>query len=451
MNANTYLENMIINFGLSLSGDYKFFTPLDKKIEKEILESKILLNGIEVPLISCNNNIDKFKSAVEEAKKKFISSSSVNTKNIENDNTLQRLIHLFEIFCAESVKFYGSILAPSIDTLNLLATLVNRSLSDYNSKLADKYNVHGLKVNQIQAQIENEKNTSNTKILAEAAFAPQSVTATSKSYESSITGKTITETKYSTNYAAMNEQKMKMKNAMIHNESEAFAKSFAETTKEKINLVDSIESLITTIANDFVNKYIDIIITKHSEYFNKEAVEYKKTFYWKDKLDNIDINELDNLSQILRYYKIDVNELIESDLAHNIEDYYFNNNYSLYSGNDLNLYLKLNNIEKINNYKKLDNIIASHFIDKTFNDRMNFDESDKSVINNCPYLSDEKKKEVIETIESRIKRKVDYHNMEQKVKKENDKNNKKSIFIKLFITLIIIIVLVILFIIFSNL
>ena len=442
MNSNEYRDNMLINLGMSLSGDNLFYGNDNTIYNKDIHEGDVTIKGEVIPLIKTDNNYTRLTGAIEKAKSRYINEANKILSSCDYVGTPQLLVELLEKYAGESVKYFSNKIDMSAETLNLIGTLIGRTLNTYSTNLNNYYNIHDKNLDTIHQNRVEQENDLNMRDMMMESNKPVKLKATTTTYESFVTGMPVSHTTY-TDETNHYEERMNIANRMANNSSIAFNNEVDAMNREDANLESNLKKLVNNVINDFNNKLVDIIMSKNSEYFTKN--NYASKDYWINKCQNLNEEDLEKLTKALEFYKIDINELLEPKLINNIVDYYFKN-HAEYKGNDLDVYLKVNHLDKL----KLDKIpnlytaITCSF-DDIFNNKTEIIEEDKALINNCMYLKEEQKSNLLSMYEHRIMRKkaplktIKYS--EPKYRRKSLSTKTKKIFIIIGVIVLIIILL----------
>lgn len=442
MNPNEYRDNMLINLGMSLSSENEFYSNDNSKYNKSILEGSVTIKGENIPLIKSDNNYNGLTGATTRTKNKYISQSNNILSTFDYVGTPQLLVELLEKYAGESVKYFSNKIDMSIETLNLMGTLISRTINNYSMNLNNYYSIHDSNLNTIHQNRVEQENNLNMRDMMMDSNKPVKLKATTTTYESFVTGMPVSHTTY-TDETNHYEERMNIANRMANNSSIAFNNEVDAMDKEDANLERKLKKLVVDTIDDFNNKLIDIIVSKNSEYFTKNNYATKE--YWKNKCNDVKDEDLPALTKALTFYKININDLIEPELINNIVDYYLQN-HAEYQGNDLKLYLKVNHLDKLDLDKIPDlyTALTCNF-DHVFVHRTSISEEDKTLINNCMYLTEEQKEKLIKMYEHRAMHAFSNHHTikydDRKYKRKGLSTKTKKILIIIGVIVLIIILL----------
>ncbi len=400
MDPKNFLDNLLINLGMGYKEQLHYYKNPISKFEKCKLEKTVMFHGKEVPLAKTNKNLEKFRHDLEIAEEQFVDESEEFIYDVTERNGATALYEKMQRFVAETMKYYGEVLEPSLEALQLLGNFIVNLLEKFGDDLADAHEEYSIQLDNIN------ENTYATYQRVEDQISDQEnrpvpIRAESKAY-TTFSGRTVVDTTYTKDYAAERYQKERAKQYREYNEKLMMKDRKNQFEAAEDHLTSKAKQLISNTVSKFTENFEEIVIRKHSEYFDNQYDKYDDNKYWREEIKTSTVEDIPVLKEILEYYGFKFDVLLGDSVFEHMAKHY-GETKTEYKGTDLQMYLKYNNLTSVSPEDTSGlNSAMKRYYSTQFEHKLRLTEEQIREIRKCIYIKESDKEPFIRELSNKI-------------------------------------------------
>lgn len=415
MKSKDMLEDYLLSLGVSIKNKYTFLPNTGYDFKEKIKDETVKVGKHKIKLTKQYKDSRELRLNLNTAKNNFMDRVTV-TDDVHK--SCENIINNSIIYFTDILKHLNNILDLKPEVMEKLIILCNGGITNVGKEIENALSEYNVKMTQAKAESAAEYQRSYASSMADIESKKDTYVHVT-TYHDSVFGD------HSVGYVSNGFADKAMAEGMMlgaHHAAAMIAEIPIDIANK--NAKEKISGIRANIVKKFNNSVIEFISAKFSEQFdedilynNGDNIDENPTYYqyYLDIIKDLKDEDLENFDKATKFYGIDIESELKSNLENEIVNYYLKNFKCDYDSSDYQLfkYLKFN--EESLKLRVADRL-HKYFLDlpEPSNKKVYFAKIDElqPKLESCEYITEENKKKIIDT----------YNNCKEKIIKNRRSN-----------------------------
>lgn len=429
MGVQEIKDDFLLSMGCSISNRYNYINDDGYDYFAKLEEKNVKINNKNIPVRKAIVNTMLLNSdlAISGTQAMLKVAEEISSVNGNNDSIAKLgnfTMEVGKLYFTDWLKYATNKLKIDEQLLQYMISLITSAAGTLNDNVMDILNKYQINLSNAKMEARNWQTQRNAEIAAQNANAPKTTFATTYMYDS-VFGNGTTGVTFATTKSTVTEGMLRGQFQSSSVVADIMSKNREKDAyhKAKGELGQVIENIILR----FNEQLMELLVMKLPKLFSEDVLNNNKNLEmnptncdeWLKEISELNDEELKELKKLNKFYGIGLREPLEERLAKDIYNYYIKELKNDFSNNDFKLYLLITE-KDTKAFPDISSKMYAYFYDEIWkknswkstqslkNSETLWDENNKA-INECEYLTQEHKKELIKECDEMVEFWVNKH------------------------------------------
>lgn len=431
MGVQEIKDEFLLSMGCSISNRYNYINDDGYDYFAKLEEKDVKINNKNIPVRKAIGNTMLLNSdlALSGLQAMLKVAEEINSVNSNNDSIAKLGNYTMEVgkvYFTDWLKYATNKLKIDEQLSQYMISLITSASATLNDNVMEILNKHQINLSNAKMEAMNWQNQRNAEISTQALNAPKTTFAVTDTREP-LVGRWATSYTFATTKSTVTEGMLRGQFQSSSVVADIMSKNRENSAYQKAT--GELGQVIENIILRFNEQLMELLVMKLPNLFSEDVLNNNKNLElnptnreeWLKIIPELNDAELQELKKLNKFYGIGLKEPLEERLAKDIYNYYIKDLKNDFNNNDFKLYLLIKE-QETKTFPEISSKMYDYFYDEiwaknTFKLTESAKKSEtlwnenKKAINECEYLTEEHKKELIKECDHLIEFWVKKHNL----------------------------------------